>query len=442
MSIVLTDDQQTIYDDVVKNVKSYKGRYGASITGYAGTGKSTLISKLINDLSSTYKIAVTTPTHKANGVIRNMLFDQIPDDSDADILLCTIHSFLGLKLVYKQNNQVLVHDKTSKNSNVMVDILIVDECSMVSDDLYSYIMVEASRVRRAIIFIGDECQLPPVDVNKSTTQLSKTFGFGAQHRLTKVLRQAENNPIISLATSIRKCIGGWKNPIELLNKHVSDNAIIKITDQNLLLSTFFETIKPTKNSYDELFENINRYKILAYTNYKVDTYNKIIRDQLYPDQKENELIEGEPIIFEEVTESCMYHVQDVIICPKIYKDYFFGIECWRFADENGSQVYAVGPETKKDLSAYLDLVVQAIEAKAINPLTKLPFCWQDYYVIKKRFVVVAYPYALTIHKSQGSTFETIWLDTGYLGTGQSVDDATRILYTGITRPKKSIVVLS
>ena len=104
---------------------------------------------------------------------------------------------------------------------------------MVSDDLYSYIMVEASRVRRAIIFIGDECQLPPVDVNKTTTQLSKTFGFGAQHRLTKVLRQAENNPIISLATSIRKCIGGWKNPLSAFELEGSFKAVREQVGLNL-----------------------------------------------------------------------------------------------------------------------------------------------------------------------------------------------------------------
>ena len=77
-----------------------------------------------------------------------------------------------------------------------------------------------------------------------------------------------------------------------------------------------------------------------------------------------------------------------------------------------------------------------------NPLTKRPFCWQDYYVIKNRICVINYPYATTIHKSQGSTFDNIWLDLGYLAKVPDIESAVRILYTGITRPRQSILLLN
>ena len=88
------------------------------------------------------------------------------------------------------------------------------------------------------------------------------------------------------------------------------------------------------------------------------------------------------------------------------------------------------------------MLVEAIKLGNIeNPLTKRNFCWQDYYTIKNKICVINYPYATTIHKSQGSTFDNIWLDLGYLAKVQDIEVSTRILYTGITRPKSSILLL-
>ena len=155
----LTQTQQAISDAVVRNVHTHPGRFDCVISGNAGTGKSTTVSEIIKKLSKDYEFAITSPTHKANQVLKKMIKGSNINSKS----IMTIHSFLGLKLVPDKLEQKLVHDPKSKNANLNVDILIIDECSMVSDELYAYILSSAHRVRRAIIFVGDDCQLPPVD---------------------------------------------------------------------------------------------------------------------------------------------------------------------------------------------------------------------------------------------------------------------------------------
>ena len=189
MSITLTDKQQYIFDDLINKIYNYPGRVEAVIVGNAGTGKSTLISKIIETINTGGNIAVTSPTHKANSVLRKMLLNVGITKEDA--LISTIHSFLGLKLQNEKNRQVLKHDPRSPNSTVKVDVLFVDECSMISEEMYTHIMNQIHRVRRAIVFIGDDCQLPPVEEEGAMgeTKLSPTFNIPLRYELKEVLRQ-------------------------------------------------------------------------------------------------------------------------------------------------------------------------------------------------------------------------------------------------------------
>ena len=124
--ITLTSAQQNIFDTVTYNVHNYPGRYDCVIQGYAGTGKSTTISRIISELMDSYTIAVTSPTHKANHVLRSMLLDAGVDcvGSKADVVVSTIHSFLGLKLVQKKDQQILELDPHSPNATKMFDVLM------------------------------------------------------------------------------------------------------------------------------------------------------------------------------------------------------------------------------------------------------------------------------------------------------------------------------
>ncbi|EBS4516410.1 hypothetical protein DQT32_03135 [Salmonella enterica subsp. enterica serovar Braenderup] len=439
MSITLTDEQQYTFDDLIDRINNFPGRTEAVIIGNAGTGKSTLVSKIIENIYQGYNIAVTSPTHKANSVLRKMLLNVGVTKEDA--LISTIHSFLGLKLQYEKNRQVLKHDPRSPNSTAMVDVLFVDECSMISEEMYTHILNQMHRVRRAIIFIGDDCQLPPVEAEGTLgeTRLSPTFNIKLQYKLDKVLRQALDNPIINVATQIRECIGTNKDPMLILNQLDGFETITPIDDEMLFLDVYKEYVCEHRGSARKIYDFVQENKIIAYTNYRVNFANMYIRNEVFPDIEE-EFIAGEPIVFETTTENCPYTVQEIIQCPEIRKESFLGIDCWQFKLPNGNYLLGVGPYSRMALEKHLEELVLKIETKEENPMTKKPYMWQDYYVIKDKINVINYPYATTAHKSQGSTFNNIWFDTDFIERIQNNDTKCRILYTALTRPRYSVML--
>lgn len=442
--ITLTSAQQNIFDTVTYNVHNYPGRYDCVIQGYAGTGKSTTISRIISELMDSYTIAVTSPTHKANHVLRSMLLDAGVDcvGSKADVVVSTIHSFLGLKLVQKKDQQILELDPHSPNATKMFDVLIVDEASMISTDLYLHIIQQAHRVRRAIIFLGDDCQLPPVEPEREDAIVSCSFSHGEKHALTEVLRQALENPIIALATDVRSCIGAeTSHALDFLRSIQDNDNIMRIPSKFDVIETYYHMLMDeTDDDMKKIFENTYKYKILSYTNKVVDDYNRLIRSLVVPDATQ-ELMPGEPIVFEDTTLHCMYSNQQQIQCPELVRECWMGVDCWRLKGADAkSSFLIVGPETKERYREHLQRLVTKINLKETNPFTKKPYTWGDYYILKEKICVVGYPYACTGHKSQGSTFDAVWLDLAGMNLIGDKDNQARLLYTMITRPREYLMV--
>ncbi|AUS02622.1 P-loop containing nucleoside triphosphate hydrolase [Vibrio phage 2.275.O._10N.286.54.E11] len=429
----LTLDQQGIHRAITTQVNTHVGRFDCNIQGPAGTGKSTLISRIIKDLSFGFTVGVTSPTHKANRVLDTMLTEAGVEMSNCDVM--TIHSFLGLKLVWKKDKQVLEIDRNSPNAKKRVDVLIIDECSMISQDMYQHIVSQSGRVRRAIIFLGDSCQLPPVEPEKAQTNLSVTFQHGVKYELTEVLRQALDNPIIKLATEIRQCIGQKTNPQQYLSNIDDLGTIIGVNDDEFYL-TYLDFVQA--DTVEDVTENIQNHKILAYTNAKVDEWNSVIRMTIFPDEEE-EFFVGEPIVIESPSGKCPFGTQELISCPSVKKTCWFGIDCWEMRSD-GQVFLVVGPKSKIEYENKLKEIVDSINTGKINKLTKRPHTWADYYIIKEKITTAIYPYATTFHKSQGSTFDNIWLDLHYVSMVRDYDDKSRMLYTACTRPKHNIII--
>jgi exodeoxyribonuclease-5 len=432
-SLVLTQDQEYIVNDISKELSSSYNRFDCCINGYAGTGKSTTISRMIKRLiMDGYDIAITSPTHKANSVLRTMLANEGITPSVVDVM--TIHSFLGLKLVQRKDKQVLEYDKHSPNAKKTYDILFIDECSMISTDLYMHIVKQASRIRTAIIFIGDVCQLPPVEPEAPGTTISVTFNHGQQYVLDKVLRQALDNTIISFATKVRECIGTDTNPLSLLSGIPEDDCnIVKVLGLDSVISTYLHAIEGSGN----INTGVHQYKILSYTNKNVDLLNSLIRNNLVKCEKE--LMKDEPIVFDESTQNCPYAIQEIIKCPDIVEDIYMGVKCWKLKSDLGT-IHVVGPESKKEYQKHLQNIVNDINQGTINPYTKKRWDWGDFYILKEHINVVSYPYAQTIHKSQGSTYDAVWLDLQGTRNIKNIDDLARIMYTGSTRPRNFLVI--
>jgi len=185
----LSIDQRKALKDVLDLIHS-GDRQLVSLGGFAGSGKSTLVPIISQELGNTRNTAFATLTGKASNVLsRKLAAAGVHDAAHVG----TIHSLLykpvfdkkGHIVDWIRNSELVTYDGTP------VLQLILDEASMVG----SRIMEDLLSFGVPILAVGDPGQLPPV---QDTSVIEKT-----DVTLTKIHRQAEGNPIIRLANAIR-----------------------------------------------------------------------------------------------------------------------------------------------------------------------------------------------------------------------------------------------
>ena len=182
------------------------------LTGHAGSGKTYLMQRLTkNMLAKRRRIVLSAPTHKAVAVLARKLVEA----NVRDVPCRTIHSILSL--TPKPRTDRLVFERERDAEPVTADVVVVDECSMVSEDLYRHIKRHLPSAFG--LFVGDPAQLPPVGEVES-----QTFATKNRSHLTTIVRQAAGNPILAAASIIRASQGGpadmsWCAPSALENKY-------------------------------------------------------------------------------------------------------------------------------------------------------------------------------------------------------------------------------
>jgi exodeoxyribonuclease-5 len=265
-----------------KNPENYNNEI--TLVGYAGTGK-TSIMKIFNEylyeVEFAPKILYSSPTHRANAVTKL---------NNPGVKVATLHKIFGFgpdvdfegssydvkDLEFKQVRPVGIDNNT---------LLIIDESSMVSDELYEFLTKNKQKYNLKIVYMGDPGQLGPVQ--KTGAILSKVFtNPTSQVKLTKVERTGDN-PILKESTALRS--GGTLSYIsdevkgkgvEYTNNSARENQIIA---ENLL---------EMKKS-----ENYLYFRILAATNPKVAELNTLARDILWgPRAKTEEFIVGDVLM--------------------------------------------------------------------------------------------------------------------------------------------------
>ena len=170
----LTPHQLEVFEKITSKIKenlssrvsniSLSDRF-LSLTGAAGTGKSFLTSAIVDEIDNfmpvgQYEICVTAPTHKALKVLTAMVGDYY-----IGVKSSTIHSFLNMKQFYDYSTgaENFIVDRARDKIN-RASLLIVDESSMVSNELFDFIfeIVKKGYVN-TVLFIGDLYQLLPVN---------------------------------------------------------------------------------------------------------------------------------------------------------------------------------------------------------------------------------------------------------------------------------------
>jgi len=448
----LTSQQRTAYDAAFAFATGGHGARMMTLEGYAGTGKTTLVGELIRALAPRLRVAVAAPTNKAVAVLK----EKIGDDIGATVDFGSIHSFLGLRLQERDDGR---HECVASGESSLhaYDLAIIDECSMVGRDLFSRIVLTATSNATRVLFVGDPAQLPPVE---NSTDPSPTFSH-VQHKavLTDVVRQAADNPIIALSMHIRAAIeAGERMQGATLAKLVPPAPADALFTTGGAETATSWALHDIRDGHDT--------RILAFRNATVLRYNAEIHAALHG--AETPFAPGETVIMQESHEArpaiegdptrapkvALFNSEELVV-RSIVEDAHpkhDAIPAWRLVLErdNGSAVTVWVPvdamTVQREVSRCFndaariktELQTQRDSAKDDERRRLIARAWS----LRNDFANVRHIYAMTVHKSQGSTLYTAIVDLNDVETMRDDFAYNRALYVATTRAAKHLAFVA
>lgn len=379
------------------------------ISGYAGTGKSTLIKHIIDNLPNLLKMTafvqskfewdllLTATTNKAAQALHGITGREVK----------TIQSTLGLKVEtnWATNTSTLI--PTGAIDTPERAVIFIDEASFIDRDLLSMIIELTPNCK--LVFIGDPAQIAPIN-SAGTPVFSAGF---PEARLTEVVRQAEGNPIIDLATKFR----GTVNTGEWFSFSPDGDAVIHMPRDEFDAAIKAEFTVPGWSYQDS--------KVLAWTNKAVINYNHGIRELI---QGAPELEAGDYAVCNKYTRTAKGYAiktDQIVQVTAIHAGTEFGVEGWHVQLD-----YTMSSFLPKRLD---DAKAASKEAKANGDFGRVK-------IIESAWVDLRAAYACTINKSQGSTFKKVFIDLSDVKKCRVANTVARMLYVAVTRASHQVIM--
>ncbi|HEY9879397.1 MAG TPA: DEAD/DEAH box helicase [Leptolyngbyaceae cyanobacterium] len=396
------------------------------LTGYAGTGKTTLLQVLLNRFRQQRdrrKVVLTAFSNKATKVL-----SQMASFWGLDIDCMTCCQLLALKPVIddESGKQVFQSDRKQASQIDRFRLVIVDECSMINEEMWGLLVNAVSNLhsRTQLLFVGDAAQLPPVGEPESPC-FSQIY-----HRsdLTQVVRYG--GAIGVLAEDIRRNLERDRFP------RFRSNTNAERTEGCFALSSRqqWETLMLKAFTSEAYQRNPDQVRALAYTNRRVNQLNQKIRTAIYGSNAPR-FVPGERLI---AINPCLE--EEAIVLPT-------SAECEVLQVVKGREgkwpVWFLEIETEE--GKFKTLRVLHESGVADYQLKLNTFAqekrWQEFWDLKQFFHEVDYAYSLTIHKSQGSTFQDVFVDLPSMRSNPNVVERNQLCYVAFTRAAKRLFIL-
>ena len=450
-----TVEQENSIEKLSEFILSPDDRAVFVLCGYAGTGKTTLVSALVRTLTALQrKCVLLAPTGRAAKVFA----------AYSEKGAFTIH-----KWIYRQksivSNTFTLSENLSKNA-----LFIVDEASMIAnggmsgfgsgallDDLVEFVY---SGDGCRLLLLGDTAQLPPVGEELSPAlspdYLRSMYLNVMQMELTQVMRQSEDSGILSNATMLRRIIASGSTDAlpNIRLKGFPDISIV--TGENLI------------ESIETEFGNVGIEEtiILCRSNKRANIYNEGIRRRIL--YREDELNRGDLLM---IVKNNYYWREQI---GKVDKELLEKIDF--IANGDIAEIIRVGGSEEMYGFRFADVTLSfpdydcEMEVKIIlDTLTSespsltrdenerlFSAVWEDYSEIgskRKRMeklredpyynaMQVKYGYAVTCHKAQGGQWKTVFLDQGFIAPDGIGTDYYRWLYTAFTRASEKLYLVN
>lgn len=383
-----------------------------TLSGYAGTGKTTLLNKVVEMAKDRWgRVIVTATTNKAVKV----LVDRVEAENYA-----TIHSLLHIKPHQVGTKEIFKPDyDQSGDSLENFNFVIIDEASMISsvDELdpetneiknpsLLTLIKEANRGYTKILFCGDSAQLQPVGEDT----ISAIFDYNPV-TLTQVVRHGD--------------------VIANKAKLVRDNSE-QVNALALLEEPEIQQIKAKQiwEQFENFRQNPDRIRMLCWTNKQVDYWNHQLRLADYGGPTDHPFMPGDIIIANspcvEGREIVMMNSEEGVVTHTVEHESYYRLTVDTFSGST-IKVRVVKEDFKSTLSDMLQTLASTTQ-------------WKKYWELKKYYHDIKHCYALTTHKSQGSTFSNVILDWQNMQRNYDVKNRNQLIYVAMTRAAERVFV--
>lgn len=424
------------------------------LKGYAGTGKTSIVSALVTILPRiSLQPLLLAPTGRAAKVMTGY----------SNKTAYTIHKKIYRLLRDGENGTVLQPGYNHHQDTVF----IVDEASMIPgqsssgsnslfgshnllEDLVRYVY---SGKNCSLLLIGDMAQLPPVGSVLSPALdkdlLRSKFNLTIlEHELTEVVRQEKGSAILDNATRIRQSI--LKQKINL--------PVFRIPPGSDLRSITGEALEEELNNCYSLFGHEHTI-LICRSNKRANIFNQAIRNRML--FRENEIDAGDIMM---VVRNNYYWLGDDdsqgfiangdmieilnVIRTEAFDDFRFADISFRWVDypgkptldakillnSIGSEHASMPSEEQRKLGFFaLEGAPGTSRKKKMDTLRNDPY----YNALQVKFA-----YALTCHKSQGGQWDAVFVDQGYITRDRIDAEYFRWLYTALTRAKQRLYLVN
>ena len=442
-----TSEQDHIITDISEFVTTIGNRSLFMLKGYAGTGKTTLVSALVKSLPILGKRSVLmAPTGRAAKVLSKY----------SEKSASTIHRKIYWIRTNKSGNTFI---KLKENTHTNT-IFIVDEASMIPEnsdkgfgnrslleDLIKYVY-DGSDCK--LILIGDIAQLPPVhlEISPALNEERIELNYNKQaicKELTQVVRQKKDSLILENATKLREKIAenDYSYPKLLTNIDV------------IRINTGEDLQEALENAYNN--EGINNTAILCRSNKRANQYNQQVRAKIR--WQENEISAGDKLMvvrnnyywLDDSSKAGFIANGDIVEVLKVKET----IDRYGFRFAKAS-IQMVDYAEEKELDVILLLETLSSETPAITYeqyqklYKEVSLDYKGEKEINKKIkedqffnaLQIKFAYAITCHKSQGGQWENVFVDHGYFTEDMLNKSYLRWLYTAITRSTKKLFLIN
>lgn len=409
-----TTDQQATIDEFVAFMLD-PNRKVLVINGRPGCGKTFLVSSLIQqakDISSlltsllgnnqqlSFHLAATT----------NQAAEVLAEKTGMEAT--TIHSFLGLRVQndYKTGKTQLMQTNSWKVHESV--ILFIDEMSMADTELISFI--DKATMNCKVVFILDKNQVLPV----FETEIPLIKKYPVNCNLTQIVRQGAGNPIIDYAH-------------ELCDAIENNTLIPAIPASSNIIHLSASEFKQELDAHFTLPDAEHRFKILGWTNKRVRKYNQYIRGLMFPDElirageylvaNDTYVGAGGLTIIRNQEEVLVTQASALITCSETDIQY----QSLRVKGNSGHTYLINRPIDYDNVAAWLKYYGKTKE------FSKL-------FDMKQNMLDLRPLHACTVHKSQGSTYEDVFIDLDDICANNKINEVKRLILVGITRAANKV----